>query len=274
MKGASPSLERMGFGGGVVLALDTSTPDLSVAVCGADLGEAVRITVGNRMGAAIAPAVNGLMSGAGLARSDLTAIAVGAGPGPYTSLRVGLMFARAAAWALGIPVLAACSLDIVARGVTGGVAAEDRAQGSPFGVALDARRREVYWACYDAEGRRTAGPLVAAPAAIEAEAVRWYGPGMPSPTAEGGAVVTDRGGPDALVLAEWVRASEARGHMPEASENLPEAPGKLPEAPSEDIRWPSSDDDGSGAAWIPQTLLPPLPLYLRRPDAKVPSWLT
>lgn len=34
------------------------------------------------------------------------------------------------------------------------------------------------------------------------------------------------------------------------------------------------DGDGSGAKSIPQSLLPPRPLYLRRPDAKVPSWLS
>lgn len=261
----------------MVLALDTSTPDLSVAVIGPGLRESCRVTVGNGMGAAIAPEVEGLLQDSGLSRGDLAAIAVGAGPGPYTSLRVGLMFAGAAGWALGVPVLAACSLDVVARAVlSAGLRAG--AGAAPFGVALDARRREVYWACYDADGRRTVGPLVARPADIESEATRWFGPGIVDSMVDGDTDTdaetdtVDRRGPDALVLADWVLADwervvevrEGGGPQIAVAEALMAGSGP---------GWAEPDGDGSKADSIPQSLLPPRPLYLRRPDAKVPSWL-
>ena len=260
----------MRFGHGVVLALDTSTPDLSVAAVGPGLRESCRVTVGNAMGAAIAPEVERLLQDSGLSKGDLAAIAVGAGPGPYTSLRVGLMFARAAGWALGVPVLAACSLDVVARAA---LSAGPRAGAgaAPFGVALDARRREVYWACYDEEGRRRIGPLVARPDDIGSEATRWFGPGMVDSSA--GAGVVDERGPDALVLADWLRAEWERvvavrdggGPQHAAAEVEMVGQGRI---------WAAPDGDGSSVQSIPQSLLPARPLYLRRPDAKVPSWLS
>ena len=254
----------MRVGDGVVLALDTATPDLSAAVVGPNLRESVRVPVGNRMAAAIAPEVDGLLQYSGLARGDLAAIAVGAGPGPYTSLRVGLMFARAVGWALGIPVLGACSLDVVARAVS-------LAGAGAFGVALDARRREVYWAGYDAEGRRRVGPLVARPADIGSAATRWFGPGLVDSSA--GAGMVERRGPDALVLADWVRSDGERA-IEVTEGGGPQIAAAEAEMAGRDSVWAAPDGDGSGAKSIPQSLLPPRPLYLRRPDAKVPSWLS
>jgi tRNA threonylcarbamoyl adenosine modification protein YeaZ len=225
------------------------------------------------MGAAIAPEVDGLLRESGIAKDDLAAIAVGSGPGPYTSLRVGLMFARAAGWALGVPVPAACSLDIVARGaMTAPGATAPSGVAAPFGVALDARRREVYWARYDEGGRRVAGPLVGKPAEIRLRAPRWFGPGMIPLENHPGSSEADRGGPEALVLAEWVRTEWSQVAV------LLDESGARAAAGEEDAvaggeGWAAPDGDGSGAQPIPQRLLPPRPLYLRRPDAQVPSWL-
>ena len=110
-----------------------------------------------RHGEVLAPTVQQVLADAGVDRDRLSAVAVGCGPAPYTSLRVGIMFAKAVGWALGIPVVGACSLDVIAQAVPGG---------EPFGVATDARRREVYWASYDARGCRLRGPLVGAPATV------------------------------------------------------------------------------------------------------------
>jgi hypothetical protein len=54
-----------------------------------------------------------------------------------------------------------CSLDAIAA-----EAVADAAVDGPLVVVTDARRREVYWAAYDAAGDRTSGPHVEAPAAL------------------------------------------------------------------------------------------------------------
>jgi len=94
---------------------------------------------------------------------DVTAIAVGIGPGPFTGLRVGLVTARTMAMALDIPVYGVCTLDILAaEAIDGGL--------DDFLVATDARRKEVYLASY-ADGARVTGPDVVRPADAATEAL-------------------------------------------------------------------------------------------------------
>ena len=104
----------------------------------------------------LAPAIAAVLAEAGVDRCDLTAVTVGVGPGPYTGLRVGIVTARVLGAVLGIPVHGVCSLDIIAADVAA----------PRFLVATDARRREVYYACYDETGR-FAGPQVDRPGDIE-----------------------------------------------------------------------------------------------------------
>ena len=101
-----------------------------------------------RHGELLAPFIDRVLASAGAGRGDLTAIAVGTGPGPYTGLRAGLVTARVLGSALGIPVDGVCTLDMIA-------ARGRAAPGGEFLVATDARRKELYWARYSA-GRRAA----------------------------------------------------------------------------------------------------------------------
>lgn len=155
--GRAPSLAA------VLLALDTATPAITVALADEQAVLAERTTVdARRHGERLAPAIDDLLRTAGASRSDLTAIAVGVGPGPFTGLRVGLVTARTLGAVLGIPVLGVCTLDVLALGaVRAGL-------GGEFRVVTDARRREVYWAAYRSTGGvpvRLEGPHVAGPAA-------------------------------------------------------------------------------------------------------------
>jgi tRNA threonylcarbamoyladenosine biosynthesis protein TsaB len=143
----------------LLLGLDTATPAVTVALHDGGQPLAQLVTVdAHRHAELLAPAIAKVVADAGAAQSDLTGIAVGVGPGPYTGLRVGLVTARVLGAALGIPVYGVCSLDIIAADVDAG--------GDDFLVATDARRRELYWARYDGTGRRTAGPEVAKPTLI------------------------------------------------------------------------------------------------------------
>ena len=77
-------------------------------------------------------------------------VVVGMGPGPFTGLRVGITFAQSFALARAIPVVGVCSLDAI-----------DVDQ-SEYTVAIDARRKEIYWASYK-DGVRVLGPAVSKP---------------------------------------------------------------------------------------------------------------
>src|SRR3712207_8568560 len=100
-------------------------------------------------GEQLAPMISRALADAGALRQDVTAVAVGVGPGPYTGLRVGIVTARTFALVLGIPVYGVCSLDVLAA------AAVDGGVGEPFLATTDARRKELFWAGYDEDGSRT-----------------------------------------------------------------------------------------------------------------------
>jgi tRNA threonylcarbamoyl adenosine modification protein YeaZ len=143
----------------VLLALDTSTPYVSVALH--DDGQVLDTATSERPmqhGEQVAPMISAALERVGAIRQDVTAVAVGVGPGPFTGLRVGLVTARVMGLAMGIPVYGVCSLDVLAaEAVDAGVA-------EPFLATIDARRKELFWAEYDEEGARVSGPHVGRPA--------------------------------------------------------------------------------------------------------------
>ena len=148
----------------LVLALDTSTPAVTVAVHDgtAVLAEATEISA-RRHGELLTPMVRDVLAAAGRSVADVTDLVVGVGPGPFTSLRIGITSALAFALPGRLPVHGVCSLDVLAREVSADEA---------FLVTTDARRREVYWAAYDGGGRRTSGPAVDRPHDVAACAPR------------------------------------------------------------------------------------------------------
>lgn len=147
----------------LVLALDTATPAVTAGVVELDGSPRVlahHVTVNARAhGELLTPHIQDALRDAGFRAADLAAIVCGAGPGPFTGLRVGMVTAAALGHALDRPVYPVCSLDAIAAEVP---------LGEPFVVVTDARRREVYWAGYDGTGRRTHGPEVAKPAELAA----------------------------------------------------------------------------------------------------------
>ena len=81
-------------------------------------------------------------------------VVVGMGPGPFTGLRVGIAFAQTFALARDIAVIGVCSLDAI------------KVDSTEYTVAIDARRKEIYWASYK-DGVRVDGPTVSKPAEVE-----------------------------------------------------------------------------------------------------------
>ncbi|MCU1653660.1 MAG: universal protein YeaZ, partial [Pseudonocardia sp.] len=187
------------------------------------------------------PAVLEVCAAAGRQLADVDAVVCGAGPGPFTGLRVGLVSAAGLGDALGVPVYGVCSLDAVAAAALD--PALDSAAGSAVGALLvvsDARRREVYWAAYDGAGHRVAGPAVDTPAAL-AERVTELG-------------VRRVAGPAAAAHAELLGLAE----YPAAGAALAPSPAGLVAAAGDDLR--------TGADPAPLR-----PYYLRRPDAVPPA---
>jgi tRNA threonylcarbamoyl adenosine modification protein YeaZ len=139
----------------LVLALDTATPTLVAGLArwtaGAEAGVLAERAVpsGTRHAELLTPAISGVLADAGLAMGDLDAVVTGLGPGPFTGLRVGVVTAAALADARGLPVVGVCSLDAIGSGART--------------VVTDARRKEIYWAVYAADGARVDGPSVVRP---------------------------------------------------------------------------------------------------------------
>jgi len=138
----------------LVLALDTSSAACGVALVRLEAG-GKPVVLGRsdiegarRHGEVLAPSLTAVLDGAKVRPADLSGLIVGLGPGPFTSLRVGIVTAAAMGQALGIPVHGVCSLDGLVDSRPGRVAAVG-----------DARRREVYWAVYE-DGVRIDGPYV------------------------------------------------------------------------------------------------------------------
>jgi tRNA threonylcarbamoyladenosine biosynthesis protein TsaB len=126
---------------GPVLALDSSAGVGSVAVGDGDrvLGEAV-LNVGPGASSALLPAVDHVLRTAGLAPKDLRGVVVAGGPGSFTGLRIAAASAKGMVSALGIPLYAYSGLLASAAGHWGA--------GRPVCAIFDARRRDVYLACY------------------------------------------------------------------------------------------------------------------------------
>ncbi|CAN5324079.1 tRNA (adenosine(37)-N6)-threonylcarbamoyltransferase complex dimerization subunit type 1 TsaB [soil metagenome] len=216
----------------MVLALDAATSSVVVGLVelggSVDVVAEIRAEGPARHSETLTPAIRSALGGAGVPPGALGAVVVGVGPGPFTGLRVGLVTAAAVGDALDVPVYGVCSLDGIALGLPPGEVGTL--------VVTDARRREVYWAAYDRDGRRIDGPHVQRPQELA----------LVLPELGGGRVV----GPGAVGYAEALGLSEVEGALPTAA-GLVRAAGPLLLA-------------GTPPA-------PLLPMYLRRPDAVEPA---
>jgi tRNA threonylcarbamoyladenosine biosynthesis protein TsaB len=125
-----------------ILSLETSTKNFSLAVSKDEKVLKFRNMRTDRiLESSMLGSIEKLIVLAGLTFKKIDAIAVGLGPGSFTSLRVGLSTVKAFALATNKKVVGVCSLDVIASGVTGQKADE-------ICVLVDARRGKVYAAIY------------------------------------------------------------------------------------------------------------------------------
>lgn len=219
----------------MILAIDTASRALSVALGDAG-GVAFAAHQMRSRGQAehLMPMIERGFRATGCAARDLSGLAVTVGPGTFTGLRIGLAAARAMRVALGIPLFGMTALEVLAAG------AARRFPDRPVLAALDARRDQVYAQMF----RRAAPPFAqawSAPVAAAARDVaRMLVPGAVL-VGNGAGLVAEHAGTDVILLA---------GAEPDARDLLALATARpLPTHP------------------VPA----PGPLYLRAPDAKLPT---
>jgi tRNA threonylcarbamoyladenosine biosynthesis protein TsaB len=132
----------------LILNIDTAMERacISIAKNGKLLGEK---TSADQQGHAsfLQPAVQALCTDTGIGFDALDAVAVSAGPGSYTGLRVGMASAKGLCYALKKPLIVIGSLEILAASAI----AETTVPDALFCPMIDARRMEVFTAIYDAQ---------------------------------------------------------------------------------------------------------------------------
>lgn len=134
----------------MILAIDTSTARLGIAVFNGTevLGES-SWTSPNRHTVSLAPAVDELLNDLEIDKKKLKAVAAALGPGSFTSLRVGLSFAKGICLGLGIPVIGVPTLDITA--------AQQPAAEMPLCAFLQAGRGKLAAEFYEVKRGRWTG---------------------------------------------------------------------------------------------------------------------
>lgn len=139
-----------------ILLIETATDICSAAVAdGKEILSAKCITEPRKQASGLAPLIQEVMEEAGVRISGLSAVAVSAGPGSYTGLRVGVSTAKGICFGSGLPLIGIDTLTVIAYGAMKHTEVKDDALVIPM---IDARRMEVYTAVFDSNGRMISAP--------------------------------------------------------------------------------------------------------------------
>ncbi len=128
-----------------ILAIESSAKAASVAITdGGNLVAEVFLNSGLKHSVTIMPSVERLLESTGLSVRDMDRLAISAGPGSFTGLRIGMAAIKGLSWACGVPCCAVSTLEAAAMGVAhiGGIVC----------AVMDARAGQVYNALFRAEG--------------------------------------------------------------------------------------------------------------------------
>jgi tRNA threonylcarbamoyladenosine biosynthesis protein TsaB len=190
-----------------LLAIESATDAVGVALARDGAGTAVVLHEGGRAHAELlVPSIEEVCRDAGLSVAHLDVVAVDAGPGLFTGLRVGVATAKALGQALSIGVVPVSSLDVLAAGAFERIAGE---QVAAVVAVVDARRAEVFVAVYHLDG--PIGLEAAKAGAAKAGAAK---AGAASELLDPASVRDDEAHPIAPeLLAERLRALSRRGRV-------------------------------------------------------------
>lgn len=128
----------------MLLAIDTSTATAGLALYDGALRAELTWRAGREHSSQVMPEAERLLGRLGLRAGDLSAVAVARGPGSFTGVRVGLALAKGLGFALGIPVVGVCTLDVLA--------AAQEATDLPIRPLVDAGRGRFATARYEWQG--------------------------------------------------------------------------------------------------------------------------
>jgi tRNA threonylcarbamoyladenosine biosynthesis protein TsaB len=136
-----------------ILSLETSTKVCAVALhqAGTLIAE-TRLAIEQAHSSKLTVLIEQLLENASIQSQDLRAVAVSAGPGSYTGLRIGVSVGKGLCFALQIPLLSINTLEAMAWQVRQGVLPTQNEK-TFFCPMLDARRMEVYCAVFDGAGK-------------------------------------------------------------------------------------------------------------------------
>ena len=126
-----------------ILAIECTHAALSVAVKKAVEVTEVKSEDWRKAAEALVPVIEEAMAQSGLDKQDLDSIAISAGPGSFTSLRIGMSVAKGIAYGLGIPLIPVATMPAMAASFLAGA-------GSVMAV-IQARKGEYYYAVYSSE---------------------------------------------------------------------------------------------------------------------------
>ena len=159
-----------------LLALDTSTEYLSLALLKGAETFTFDINAGQTHSQIILPQIQALLNSADLQLKDLHGIAFGAGPGSFTGVRIAAGLAQGLGFGSNLPVVSTCTLLALAE-----AAHEKNTEHAKVIACLDARMGEVYHAAYafiDNEWKTVIEPGLYKPEALPVLAGNgWVGAG-------------------------------------------------------------------------------------------------
>jgi tRNA threonylcarbamoyladenosine biosynthesis protein TsaB len=220
-----------------ILACDTALGALSAAVIDGErilAHELVEMVRGHAE--ALAPMIARVMKNAGIAFADLDRLAVTTGPGTFTGQRVGLAFMRAAALASKKPLIGITTLDAMAADALA------RTQATWAVAVADAKRGEAYLGAMARDGAVVIEPVLLP---------------VDDAVARAAAIARERDAPVLVGTAAEAMLSALAGQGIKAIDS--------------GVRQPDALFVARLASTRPIPDAPPKPLYLRAPDAKLPS---